>query len=94
MACDEFDLDEFDFDEIIEHLNWNQNELTRSQVNTLRRIIKDCEYCFAQEELDKNEIYQKIKSLSNSLNDIMKLEVILSNINKFNYEKICEIFEK
>lgn len=89
----EFDLDDFEMDDIIEHLKWNGETLNIRQVGKIRDIIKDCEYEFAQEELLKNVLYQKIKTFD-SLNDTMKLEVILTNLNKFSYNEICDIFEK
>lgn len=87
------DLDDFEIDDIIEHLKWNADELNVRQVGKIREITKDCEYEFAQEELDKNELYQKLK-VFNSLNDVMKLEVIISNLDNFSYNEICKFFEK
>ncbi len=89
----DMDLDDFDIDEIIDHLKWHGDELTVRQVNNIREITKDCEYNFAEEELEKNELYQKLK-VHDSLNDVMKLEVIASNLDKFSYQEICEMFEK
>lgn len=89
----DMDLDDFEIDDIIEHLKWNADELNVRQVGKIREITKDCEYEFAQEELDKNELYQKLK-VFNSLNDVMKLEVIISNLDNFSYNEICKFFEK
>ena len=88
----DMDLDDFEIDDVIEHLKWNAEELNVRQVGKIREITKDCEYEFAQEELLKNVLYQKIKTFD-TLNDTMKLEVILTNLDKFSYNQICDIFE-
>lgn len=89
----DMDLDDFEIDDIIEHLKWNSEDLNVRQVSEIREITKDCEYEFAQEELLKNVLYQKIKTFD-SLNDTMKLEVVLTNLDKLSYNQICDIFEK
>jgi len=76
----DYDLDDFDLDEIIEHLSWNSNELTRGQVAKIKSVIND-----AEESLSDTP--------SNSMIDQMKMEVILQHLDKYDYLQICEMFE-
>jgi hypothetical protein len=39
----DYDLDDFDLDEIIDHLSWNSEELTKEQVSKIKEIINDSE---------------------------------------------------
>jgi len=89
----EFDLDDFDFDEIIEYVCDNAGFIDRSLNAKLKRAIRYSEESYIDEVLDENELYRKLSRLE-SLTDIMKLEVILENLDKLDYLQICEIFEK
>ena len=89
----EFDLDDFDFDEIIEYVCDNADIIDRSQNAKLKRAIRYSEESYVDEVLGENDLYRKLSRLE-SLTDVMKLEVILENLDKVDYLKICEIFEK
>lgn len=66
------DLDDFDTNEIIEHLSWKSSSLSQNQISRINNIII---------------------SSRNSMIEQMKMEVILQNLDKYDYLQICEIFE-
>ena len=74
----DYDLDDFDLDEIIDHLSWNSEELTKEQVSKIKEIINDSEESITP---------------SNSMINQMKMEVILQHFDKYDYLQICEMFE-
>jgi hypothetical protein len=74
----DYDLDDFDLDEIIDHLSWNSEELTKEQVSKIKEIINDSEESITP---------------SNSMINQMKMEVILQHLDKYDYLQICEMFE-
>jgi len=74
----DYDLDDFDLDEIIDHLSWNSEELTKEQVSKIKKIINDSEESITP---------------SNSMINQMKMEVILQHFDKYDYLQICEMFE-
>jgi hypothetical protein len=74
----DYDLDDFDLDEIIDHLSWNSEELTKKQVSKIKEIINDSEESITP---------------SNSMINQMKMEVILQHLDKYDYLQICEMFE-
>ena len=88
----EFDLSDFSLEEILEHLDSNSNELTKVQKNKLKEIIDDVEEDLTFRELCDDPMYQAATSVS-SLNNVMKMEVIVANIDKYTYPQICELFE-
>lgn len=88
MALIDVDLNEFSDDEIINHIEHVYKHLNEKQINKLRKI---CGFSI-KENFQNDKILKKIKE-KNLLVDDMKLEVILSNIDKYDYLKICEIFE-
>jgi hypothetical protein len=47
----------------------------------------------AEEILDNNEILKNLITKRTSLIDQMKMEVILENLDKYEYLEICEMFE-
>jgi hypothetical protein len=47
----------------------------------------------AEEILDNNEILKNLIAKRTSLIDQMKMEVILENLDKYEYLEICEMFE-
>lgn len=89
----EFDLDDFDLDEIIEYVCDNAELIDRRQNTQLKTAIRYAEESYIDEVLGENDLYRKLSRLE-SLTDVMKLEVILENLHKLDYLKICEIFEK
>lgn len=88
MGLIDIDLDEFDDDEIINHIEKIYRHLNEKQINKLRKI---CNFSI-RDNLKNDKLLSKIKKENLLIND-MKLEVILSNIDKYDYLKICEIFE-
>jgi hypothetical protein len=74
----DYDLNDFDLDEIIDHLSWNSEELTKAQVSKIKEIINDSEESITP---------------SNSMINQMKMEVILQHLDKYDYLQICEMFE-
>jgi ADP-dependent phosphofructokinase/glucokinase len=88
----DYDLDDFDLDEIIEHLSWNSNELKRGQVTKIKSVINDAEESISDEILNENTLYKAIASRK-SMIDQMKMEVILQHLDKYCYLQICEMFE-
>ena len=88
----DYDLDDFEMDEIIEHLSWNSNELTRGQVAKIKSVINDAEESLSDEILNENTLYKAIASRK-SMIDKMKMEVILQHLDKYDYLQICEMFE-
>ena len=88
MAFINIGLDEFDSDEIINHLENISKHLTEKQINKLRKICG----LSPSENFKYVNLSEKIKKENLLVND-MKLEVILNNLDKYDYAKICEIFE-
>jgi len=76
----DYDLDDFDLDEIIEHLSWESDSLSKAQVSKIKEIINDSEESLSD-------------TPSNSMIDQMKMEVILQHLDKYDYLQICEMFE-
>jgi hypothetical protein len=74
----DYDLNDFDLDEIIDHLSLNSEELTKAQVSKIKEIINDSEESITP---------------SNSMINQMKMEVILQHLDKYDYLQICEMFE-
>jgi hypothetical protein len=93
MASIEVELDDFSFDEIIEYVCDNADYINSYQNGLLKKAIRYSEESYVDEVLDENQLYRKLSRLE-SLNDVMKLEVILENLDKLDYSQICEIFEK
>jgi hypothetical protein len=89
----EFDLDDFDFDVILEYVCENADGITIRQNELLKKAIRYAEESYSDEVLAENDLYCKVSKIE-SLTDVMKLEVILENLHKLDYLKICEIFEK
>jgi hypothetical protein len=89
----EYDLDDFEVDEIIDHLD-GLCEFTREQTQKLKRIINDSEEEYAEEVLKENELYQAVISVNETLLDTMKLELILGNLGNVSYDQIYELFKK
>jgi hypothetical protein len=89
----DIDLDDFSIDEIIQHLTWESDKITKTQLNDLKSLTKDVAEDISEQVLKENTLYQKIISLESSV-DKWKMDVILKNLDKFNYLEICEIFEK
>lgn len=89
----DIDLDDFSIDEIIQHLTWESDKITKTQLNDLKSLTKDVAEDISEQVLKENILYQKIVSLDSSV-DKWKMDVILKNLDKFNYLEICEIFEK
>lgn len=86
------DLDDFSIEEILDHLEWEADSMTQSELNKLKKIAKDTDETFAEQVLAENTLYQKIISLG-SAEDVWKMEVIIENLRKFTYTEICQIFE-
>lgn len=91
---EEFDtyLDDFSTEEILDHLEWEADSFTPSELKKLKKIVKDTDECFADQVLAENYTYQKIESLTSAV-DKWKLDVILENLHKYTYTEICEMFE-
>jgi hypothetical protein len=88
----EFDLDDFTTEEIIDHLEWEADNLTTFELQRLKKIVKDTDECFADQVLGENYLYQQIESLTSAI-DRWKLDIILKNLDKYTYLEICEMFE-
>jgi hypothetical protein len=88
----DYDLNDFDLDEIIEHLSWESSSLSRAQVSKIKQIINDSEESLSDEILNENKLYKSI-TFRNSMIDEMKMEVIIQNLDKYGYLEICEMFE-
>jgi|Laugrespbdmm15dd_1035085.scaffolds.fasta_scaffold154972_1 hypothetical protein len=89
----EFDLDDFDFDEIVEYVCDNAEFIDLRLNAKIKRAIRYSEENYVDEILGENELYCKLSRVE-SLTDAMKLEVILENLDKLDYSQICDIFEK
>jgi hypothetical protein len=86
------DLDDFSTEEIIDHLEWEADNLTSFELKKLKKIVKDTDECFADQVLGENYLYQQIESLTSAI-DRWKLDIILKNLDKYTYAEICEMFE-
>lgn len=85
------DLDDFDVDDIIEHLN--HETITHEQKKRLKQIIRDAEVDLAEEILSQDVLYQKLSKIQDSMVEEMKLEIVLNNISKFSLTEIIDLFE-
>jgi|LakMenEpi03Aug12_release.lakeMendotaPanAssembly.Ray.scaffolds.fasta_scaffold852263_2 hypothetical protein len=89
MALVDIKLDNFSDDEIISYLERNINHIGPKNLNRLRTLCG-----FRQSvNLDLGEEYQKIRK-RNLFVDNLKMEVIINNFDKYDYQQICEFFEK
>lgn len=88
----DYELDDFSIEEILDHLEWEADNLTTFELTKLKKIVKDTDECFADQVLAENYLYQKIENLPSAV-DRWKLEVILENLHKYTYAEICEMFE-
>lgn len=89
----EFDLDDFTEDEMIEHLESYAHHLDMKQIKRLRNVIKEGEENLVDDILKENEIYTLVTSYS-TINDEIKIKIILENLHKFSLTEISKIFEK
>lgn len=89
----EYDLDDFEVDEIIDHLD-GLCVFTQEQTRKLKSIINDSEEEYSEEILKENELYQAVIACNNSLDDTMKLELILDNLGDVSYDQIYKLFKK
>jgi hypothetical protein len=86
------ELGEFTIEEIIEHLEWEADNITLHEFKKLKEIVKDVDEVFSEKTLAENYLYQKILSLECAI-DRWKLDIILENLHKHTYNEICEFFE-
>ena len=89
MALIDIQLDEFGDDEIINYLERNIHHVSSKNLSRLRSLCG-----FKQPPTSSfGELYEKI-SKRNLFVDDLKMEIILKNIDKYDYQQICEFFEK
>lgn len=88
----EVDLDDFSTDEIIDHLE-NIGDLTQNQTLKLKNIIDDSEEEYSELVLIENKLYQELIKHT-SLDDQMKIEIILANLHKVSYNEVYNFFKQ
>jgi len=89
----EFEIDEFKTDELITEIGYRVEggDLSKQQIDKLKEIIKHDEEAMLESYILEHEQHRFVEKAS--LSNVMKLDVIFKNLDKFTYLDICEIFE-